>query len=456
MDNEYDRLINDENPFIEEDESLSTNQKVCYGLGHVFNDITATIWFSYTLVFFQKVVGMSSTMAGFFLFFGQIIDAISTPVIGLFVDKYKNKKKLIILGCMMEMISFPILYYNWNLSLLWKALIYICIIFFFQISWALIQISHLSLIPEITRLSQERGKLTSIRYLCTVSTNILMFLTAWVIFKGVKSTSNNWGSLIEPKDSFRFQILALIATVTGVITSLFFYVLLKIPTTYHLDKTILYRDKSKLNYSKIIKFCKSPQLYQVAIVFTSCKLLINMALVYLPLFINESAINESGSIASIPLVSYISSMVATISIDHIKAFTKNDKIVFTMGCLLSVCGSFLVFFNPNNEFTFYYLCLASVCFGSGNAITSVLSLCVTANLVGKDTDCGAFIYSSVTFSDKFINGIAIVGIEFLKCSDFTQCTHYYRDVLAFSSGSLAIIGLLVFWTLPKILIKCSK
>ncbi|XP_050539815.1 major facilitator superfamily domain-containing protein 12-like isoform X2 [Daktulosphaira vitifoliae] len=336
MDNEYDRLINDENPFIEEDESLSTNQKVCYGLGHVFNDITATIWFSYTLVFFQKVVGMSSTMAGFFLFFGQIIDAISTPVIGLFVDKYKNKKKLIILGCMMEMISFPILYYNWNLSLLWKALIYICIIFFFQISWALIQISHLSLIPEITRLSQERGKLTSIRYLCTVSTNILMFLTAWVIFKGVKSTSNNWGSLIEPKDSFRFQI------------------------------------------------------------------------------------------------------------------------VFTMGCLLSVCGSFLVFFNPNNEFTFYYLCLASVCFGSGNAITSVLSLCVTANLVGKDTDCGAFIYSSVTFSDKFINGIAIVGIEFLKCSDFTQCTHYYRDVLAFSSGSLAIIGLLVFWTLPKILIKCSK
>lgn len=51
--------------------------------------------------------------------------------------------------------------------------------------------------------------------------------------------------------------------------------------------------------------------------------------------------------------------------------------------------------------------------GSGSAITSVLSLSVTANLIGKDTDCGAFIYSSVTFSDKLINGLVIIGIEYM-------------------------------------------
>lgn len=51
--------------------------------------------------------------------------------------------------------------------------------------------------------------------------------------------------------------------------------------------------------------------------------------------------------------------------------------------------------------------------GSGSAITSVLSLSVTANLIGNDIDCGAFIYSSVTFSDKLINGLAIIGIEFM-------------------------------------------
>lgn len=51
--------------------------------------------------------------------------------------------------------------------------------------------------------------------------------------------------------------------------------------------------------------------------------------------------------------------------------------------------------------------------GSGSAITSVLSLSVTANLIGNDTHCGAFIYSAVTFSDKLINGLVIVGIELM-------------------------------------------
>lgn len=49
---------------------VETGQKFAYGLGHVFNDIAATIWFSYTMVFMQNVVGMPPTMAGFLLFFG--------------------------------------------------------------------------------------------------------------------------------------------------------------------------------------------------------------------------------------------------------------------------------------------------------------------------------------------------------------------------------------------------
>lgn len=49
---------------------VGTGQKVAYGLGHVFNDIAATIWFSYTMVFMQNVVGMPSATAGFLLFFG--------------------------------------------------------------------------------------------------------------------------------------------------------------------------------------------------------------------------------------------------------------------------------------------------------------------------------------------------------------------------------------------------
>lgn len=64
----------------------------------------------------------------------------------------------------MEVISFPFMYYAWNSSIIVTTLIYIFAILTFQIAWALVQISHLSLIPELTSSSGERGKLTSIRY----------------------------------------------------------------------------------------------------------------------------------------------------------------------------------------------------------------------------------------------------------------------------------------------------
>ncbi|VVC35569.1 Hypothetical protein CINCED_3A011577 [Cinara cedri] len=389
---------------------------------------------------------------------GQTVDAISTPFVGVLVDKFGQKKTWMLLGTAMEAVSFPLIYNVWNQSAAVTAMIYIGSILIFQLGWALVQISHLSLIPELSGLSWERGKLTSIRYAFTVSTNILMFIIAWFVFRGVRK--NGAGSLIGPNDAGKFQILALISAAVGMFSTLVFHALLKRPrrntVTATCNRKLTYLQNQAASFDKIRKFCKSVHLYQVAVVFTACKLLINIALVYIPLFINESAIGESGTIASVPLMVYVSSLVTSVTVEYIKPYFKSGKMLFALGSIVSISGSLLVFFNPDNELTYHYLYLAAVCFGSGSAITSVLSLSVTANLIGNDTDCGAFIYSSVTFSDKLINGLAIIGIEFMKCTNLELCSHYYRDVLSFSSGSLALIGLLVFLTIPDILIKMSN
>ena len=36
---------------------LTLKEKFCYGVGHVFNDLCASMWFSYLLIFFEKVIG---------------------------------------------------------------------------------------------------------------------------------------------------------------------------------------------------------------------------------------------------------------------------------------------------------------------------------------------------------------------------------------------------------------
>lgn len=68
-------------------------------------------------------------------------------------------------------------------------------------------------------------------------------------------------------------------------------------------------------------------MYQVSVVFTTCKLLINIALFYIPLFINESpAIGESGTIASVPLVAYVSSLVTSMTVQRVKPYFKSGKV----------------------------------------------------------------------------------------------------------------------------------
>ncbi len=58
-----------------------------YSVGHVLNDLCASMWFNYLLLFFHYVLEFSNTDAGFLMLLGQVTDAICTPLIGLESDR---------------------------------------------------------------------------------------------------------------------------------------------------------------------------------------------------------------------------------------------------------------------------------------------------------------------------------------------------------------------------------
>ena len=64
---------------------LSFKTKFFYSLGHIYNDLTVSIWFSYTLLFFQY--RFSGPLAGSLLLLGQVADAIASPFVGYESDK---------------------------------------------------------------------------------------------------------------------------------------------------------------------------------------------------------------------------------------------------------------------------------------------------------------------------------------------------------------------------------
>lgn len=73
--------------FVSADRSLSVLQRVCYAVGHFLNDLCASMWFTYLLVYFHSVLGFQSTYAGVLLLIGQIADGVCTPLVGYESDR---------------------------------------------------------------------------------------------------------------------------------------------------------------------------------------------------------------------------------------------------------------------------------------------------------------------------------------------------------------------------------
>ena len=66
---------------------LPWQQKLFYSFGHIQNDLCATMWFTLLLIFFQDVVLIHEKPAGYLLMWGQVVDAICTPLVGYESDR---------------------------------------------------------------------------------------------------------------------------------------------------------------------------------------------------------------------------------------------------------------------------------------------------------------------------------------------------------------------------------
>jgi hypothetical protein len=51
--------------------------------------------------------------------------------------------------------------------------------------------------------------------------------------------------------------------------------------------------------------------------------------------------------------------------------------------------------------------------GAGSSVMLVTSLGITADLIGLNTESGAFVYGAMSFIDKLSNGVAVTVIQTL-------------------------------------------
>lgn len=51
-------------------DQLSFGRKLSYGVGHVLNDLSASMWFSYLLIYLHRVVNFENATAGYMMLLG--------------------------------------------------------------------------------------------------------------------------------------------------------------------------------------------------------------------------------------------------------------------------------------------------------------------------------------------------------------------------------------------------
>ncbi|KAI5708355.1 hypothetical protein M8J77_021090 [Diaphorina citri] len=234
---------------------------IAYSQGHVYNDLCASMWFTYLLPYFQKCVLLSPSNAGLLMLIGQVADALATPVIGLYSDRGSTawycalgrRKTWHIIGSVLVTFSFPFIFspvlpfldfsssvahvayfvpficlfqFGWaavqiaHLSLvpdltpnenertsllsIPKVASFTPFICLFQFGWAVVQIAHLSLVPDLTPNENERTSLLSVRYAFTVISNLLVYI---IMYIAVGSSSDPGQDTLGPSDSTKFQHL---------------------------------------------------------------------------------------------------------------------------------------------------------------------------------------------------------------------------------------------------------
>lgn len=190
-------------------------------------------------------------------------------------------------------------------------------------------------------------------------------------------------------------------------------------------------------------FFRSPLLYQNAFLYVFSRLFCTTALVYIPLWLDERSWTPASSltalpnrvldldsvaampvaedsdntisvahIAIIPLISFLSSFVASIAMKFMNRLF-GPKMAYLFGSVTSISGCLWVALAAPSNASSYELGMIAVLFGAGSSITMISSLCITADMIGKHVDQSGFIYSAVTFADKLITGVVVFLIETL-------------------------------------------
>ncbi|XP_026554727.1 major facilitator superfamily domain-containing protein 12 isoform X2 [Pseudonaja textilis] len=443
---------------------LPLRDRLSYSVGHFLNDLCASMWFTYLLVYFHSVLGYSTQHAGALLLAGQVADGICTPLVGYEADqaggcgRYGRRKSWHLTGTICVLVSFPFIFSPCigctENTPEWAALIYfIPFIIIFQFGWAATQISHLSLIPELVTTDHEKVELTAFRYAFTVMANITVYGVAWFLlhFQIDSTETKKLTQHLGRHDIPVFRNLSLIVIGCGSISSLLFHLgtkenkrtVSRLPVADEHSPLLPLEQKQSIRPVLLWKhWFLEPAFYQVAMLYMFTRLIVNLSQTYIAMYLTNSLLLPKKYIATIPLVMYISGFLSSFLMKTVNKWIGRNLTYF-LGLLIILAFASWVALAERLGVEVYG---AAVLLGTGSATILVTSLSMTADLIGPHTHSGAFVYGAMSFTDKVANGLSVMIIQGLHPCPTQLCCNgcvtFYHWVMVSVTGGMAMVAAL--------------
>jgi len=433
---------------------------VAYASAHIYNDMWATVWFMYLLYFISYTVEWGPKLASLALLSGQLADGIATNLVGFFIDKTKTRfgkrTPWFLLGTLLVIPSFLLTFNSWYACELICGtkgestctvekyefiayVYYITLPALFNIGWAAVQISTMSIIVSITYDQKQRDSLISYRNACTFGSNLFTLICALVLFEFVSDAV------------WQFRILGFLITIIGIFSGIFY--LYGVPEVKLSSKAITqgiqFSSWSVESRGNSVEHWKEwltiKQFYCYGMVYTLARMSINVTMTLTPFYLihvlrfeRKEMEPTPPEIASVPLVSYWSSMVFTLLYSNKlnKFFNEYNRLTTLMygSGLVMISSVPFLFVTPHMHWVIYLLVPVQ---GIGLAIGLNVASSLISDMLGRNNRNSAFVYGTYSLWDKFASGILLVIVGETVIEDI----HWLRAL----AGILPIFTSFLAW-----------
>lgn len=432
-------------PFATDD--MSPVSVFYYSCGHMLNDLCAACWFTYLLVMLRDAHHLMSWKSAVILLCGQVADAIATPLCGLLSDRSKGvqlgrwrlerRQTWYVFGTVLVAINFFLLFGISIPELVssdapeWSLLLYYCAAAsLFNVGWAAVQVSHMAMVPELSKNEHTRVVLNSARYSESVVANVSVFgiLALWSALVSAATQQYTYVSYttlaigllcsflflygIREKPARRRRPLSQSDSLNSLQSALTSPP--ASPTSPSPDAplsppftTLLCGRWEVANNGWQMWLC-SGDFYRVGWVYMWTRVVVNVSQVFLVFYVLDTLMMSRLHITTVPCTVYVSSFVAALVMKRLNA-SLGRKVITAIGTLFCALALIILYFLTPTTAALIYI--PAILLGLGNGTVTVQATQLEADLIGRKTEHGAFVYGAMSFTDKLANGIALFALQ---------------------------------------------